>query len=276
MNIVLLGAHGQLGSEIAGARYALNARILPFTRSVLDITDFPKMQKTLLKEAPDMVINSAAYTRVDDAETEKEHAFLVNATAVGELAKLCGDMDIPLVHFSTDYVFGGEQDRKTPYTETDQPSPINRYGESKLKGEELIAENCKKYFIIRTSGLYGRNGQNFVKTMIARAKTQGHTKVVDDQITVPTWTHDILDALPDILASREYGIYHVTPNGHTSWFEFAKKIFETANPAHLCIPCASRDYPLPAKRPFYSVLKSAKISPRRSWEESQSAFLQSL
>ena len=277
MKIAILGSAGQLGSDIFKTFHDTNnITAVPYARTDIDITHFQKTRERLKNDTPDMIINCVAYNRVDSAETEAKQAFLVNAFAVGELAKLCKDMDIPLVHFSTDYIFGQNKNRAKPYVETDTPAPINRYGESKLKGEQLIAENCAKYFIIRTSGLYGQSGRNFVHTMLSRAKTHSETKVVNDQIVTPTWTQDIIDVLNDIIFSNMYGIYHVTPRGETSWHGFAKRIFEKAHPAHACVPCTSAEYPLPARRPSYSVLESVKIVPKRRWEESLDAYLASL
>ncbi len=277
VKIAILGSAGQLGSGIFKTFHdKKNITAVPYTRTDIDITDFQRTHERLKNDTPDMIINCAAYNRVDSAETETKQAFLVNAFAVGELAKLCNALRIPLVHFSTDYVFGQNKNRTTPYFETDAPAPINVYGESKLKGEQLVSENCEKYFIIRTSGLYGQNGRNFVHTMLSRAKTHRETKVVSDQIITPTWTRDIIDVLENIIFSNEYGIYHVTPHGETSWHGFAKRIFEKAHPSHICIPCTSQEYPLPAQRPSYSVLKSAKTAPQRTWEESLDAYLSSL
>ena len=275
MKIALLGASGQLGSEFL-KHFTRHSDITPYTRKTFDITDFQKAQQALKQDKPGIVINCTAYNRVDDAETNTEKAFLINAFSVENLAKICADLDIPLVHFSTDYVFGKDFKHKKPYTESSKPGPLNIYGKSKLKGEELIKQNCSKHFIIRTAGLYCLSGNNFVKTMLRFAKEKDEIKVVDDQITAPTWTQDIIDLLHGIITSENYGFYHITPKGETSWYNFAQEIFKITGAKVKCVPCTTKEYPLSAKRPAYSVLESTKTAPKRTWQESLNACLKTL
>jgi dTDP-4-dehydrorhamnose reductase len=231
---------------------------------------------------PDVVINSAAYTQVDACETNYDLAFASNATGPKNLAIKCKQLNIPLIHISTDYVFEGNEKKNTPLEENDKLGPKTVYGKTKLEGEKLVMENCDKYFILRTAWLYGE-GKNFVKTMINLSKKNKELKVVNDQIGSPTYAKDLANAIKEIVEkkSEKYGIYHVTNKGQVSWYEFAKKIFEIKKIEIKVNPCTSEEYPRPAPRPHYSVLSDKKwiesgFTPMRNYEEALKEYLDSL
>ncbi len=296
MKILLLGKSGMLAQcflkHFAGGS---DLQFYAFSKDELDITDFKNLRSVFSKISPDFIINCAAYTKVDNCETEKENAFLINGFAVGEIAKLCKEFDSILIHFSTDYVFNGENE--TGYFEDESPAPLNIYGESKLKGEELIQKNTDNFYIIRTSWLYGEGGKNFVNTMLNLSKTKDELNIVNDQIGSPTYTKDIclrvienllfpfIKDVPQFhekflkqkinnnLEKKEFGIYHLTNSGFCSWYEFAKEIFKIKNIDIKLNPISTEEYPLPAKRPYFSMLKNTKLPLLRSWQEALKSYL---
>ena len=220
------------------------------------------MAETVISdETPDIIIHCAAYTNVDKAEDESETAELINVKGTENLAKVCAKNNIPLVYISTDYVFDGE--KTNPYTPDDSPNPINIYGKTKLGGEEVIKKYCEKYYIIRTSWLYGHHGKNFVETMLS-LRGNPEIKVVDDQIGCPTWTMDLSDGILKIINNKPCGTYHVCGSGETSWFGFAKEVFKQAGISVNIIPCTTSEFPRPAKRPKYSVMDNNGIC--RDWK----------
>ncbi len=283
IKILLLGKTGMLGScfmDFFVGMVGLNLHA--YNHADLDITDTNKLRDKFLEIKPDLVINCTAYTAVDDAEKNKDLAFRINAEAVGEIAKSCKEIDAALIHFSTDYVFDGM--KAAGYSEDDNVSPINVYGESKLAGEKLIMENMEKYYIIRTSWLFGKNGKNFVDTMIklgaVAIQNETEMKVVNDQIGAPTYTHDLVNAvIGQIIEPLEdgkplpFGIYHLTNSGVCSWYDFAKRIFEIRKMGVKVLPVTTTEFPRPAKRPSYSILLNSKISPMRSWEDAVELYL---
>ena len=215
-----------------------------------------------------MVIHCAAYTNVDKAEEEPEKAELINVKGTENIAKVSAELDIPVVYISTDYVFDGS--KNTPYTPDDIPNPLNIYGKTKLVGEEMIKKYCKKYYIVRTSWLYGHYGKNFVETMISMAD-KPELKVVDDQIGCPTWTVELANGILKLL-SKPYGTYHVCGGGQTSWYGFAKEIFKNMNLDVNLIPCSSAEFPRPAKRPAYSAMDNQKLC--RNWESALRDYIE--
>ena len=255
--------------------------LFAYDHAALDICDHSHVKSTLKEIKPDVVINAAAYTDVDACEHEVERAYRVNAFAVHNLARTCQEAGCLLVHFSTDYVFGGE--KRTPYREDDLPSPRNVYGASKLAGEHLLRSALSRHILIRTSGLYGpplRSGQNenFVETMISLAHKKDKVQVVDDQILSPTYTRDVVRAAINMLERGEYGLFHITNRGQCSWFAFARAIFERTglHPALEGIP--SSQLMREAERPHYSVLSNQKwnsLGGERlpTWEEALARYL---
>ena len=279
MKTVLLGAGGQIGREFQ--RQMDSGNLFAYDHAALDICDHPNVKSTLKDLKPDVVINAAAYTDVDACEHEVERAFRVNAFAVHNLAKACSDVGCVLIHFSTDYVFGGE--KRMPYREDDLPSPRNVYGASKLAGEHLLRSALSQHILIRTSGLYGpplRSGQNenFVETMISLAQKKGRVQVVDDQILSPTYTRDVVRAAISMLDMKAYGLFHITNRGQSSWFAFARAIFEGTglNPELERIPSSRLNRE--AARPPYSVLSNQKWNSLGGerlppWEEALARYL---
>jgi dTDP-4-dehydrorhamnose reductase len=229
-----------------------------------------------------MVINCAAYNLVDKAETEPNEAFAVNTWGVRELARVCQRCACPLVHFSSDYVFGLEQQR-SPYSESSPPGPNSVYSMSKLCGEYAVRSECEKHFVIRTCGLYGvwgsgGKGTNFVETMLRLASQGKSLKVVADQTCTPSYTVDVANAAVKLMQTNRYGIYHITNAGSMTWFEFAQAIFEEAEVSAQLSPTTTAEYNAPARRPSYSVLSNDKLAsigipPPRHWREALAAYL---
>ena len=274
MKILITGAYGMLGSDL---REVLISHELILTGSKdLDITDQNKVFQFISEKSPDIVINAAAYTAVDNCETHYNDAYAVNALGPKYLAIACKTNNIPLIHISTDYVFEGN--KKTPLVEEDIIGPRTVYGKTKLEGEKFIQENCQKYFIIRTAWLFGINGKNFVQTVLNLSKNQKEIRVVNDQIGSPTFSYDLAMSIKELLNSDKYGIYHLTNKGECSWYEFAKKIFEVSKIDVKVIPVSSEEYPRPAQRPHYSVLSNQKwinsgFTPMRIYEDALNEYL---
>jgi len=258
-HILVTGANGQLGME-----FRLLENKYPFTfyfvaKDELSVTDFSAITDFIKKNSIDYCINCAAYTAVDKAETETENAFLVNATAVGNIARACKENNTKLFHFSTDYVFDGTADQ--PYKESDEVSPVNAYGASKLKGEQLALQSNEETIVIRTSWVYSRYGKNFVKTMMKLMKEKDKLSVVSDQRGCPTYAADLAESVMNIITERSFaaGVYHYCNEGIISWFEFAEMIKEYADLKCKIKAITTEEYPTPAKRPGYSALDTSLI-----------------
>ena len=237
MKILITGANGLLGHELSSV--LKDHSLILLSHSQLDISDIDSVNKKIDSTSPDIIINSAAYTQVDNCETNYDLAFKSNAIGPKNLAIKCKQLDIPLIHISTDYVFEGNEN-KSPLVEDDKLGPKTIYGKTKLEGEKFVKEICDKYFILRTAWLYGE-GKNFVKTMLNLSKKNKELKVVNDQIGSPTYAKDLAKAIKEIIEKKsdKYGIYHVTNKGEVSWYEFAKKIFEIKNIEIKVNPCTS-------------------------------------
>lgn len=262
IRILVTGSNGQLGAEF---RYlASNYKDFEFIFTdveELDITDFIAVSDYFSENNFDYCINCAGYTAVDQAEDELEKAFLINAAAVENLAKICEGHQTHLIHISTDYVFDGTS--KRPYKEDDQVSPQSVYGFSKLEGEEAVLKYATKAIIIRTAWLCSQFGRNFVKTMLKLGKEKTQLKVVNDQIGSPTYAEDLAKAILEIISKpgkfKSSEIYHYSSMGSISWYIFAKEIIDMAGLNCKIIPVNSTEYPTKAKRPAYSVLDKSKI-----------------
>lgn len=277
--ILILGAKGMLGGYLA-AIFSDSSPIL-WDKDDLDITDRDAVRRKITDLKPDVVINAAAYTAVDDCEKNSELANKVNGEAVKYLVEAMNEAKPPscpiFVHYSTDYVFDGKN--SNGYKENDEPyNPINNYGESKLMGENHVL-NYPKHYIIRTSWLYGKGGDNFVDTMLGLGKTHGQLKVVNDQHGKPTYAYDLAKRTRELLeGSHESGIYHVTNETEDAqkgiaWFEFAQEIFLLSNNKVDVIPCTSDEFPRPAKRPEWSGLVNTKLPALRNWKEALKEYL---
>ncbi|MBN2892423.1 MAG: dTDP-4-dehydrorhamnose reductase [Bacteroidales bacterium] len=261
-NILITGTKGQLGNEIKQISNNFKHSFFFTDVEELDITKEKKIGEFVKANKIDLIINCAAYTAVDKAEKDFDGAHLINVIGVKNLNKVCINNDIPLIHISTDYVFDGRN--FIPYKETDQTNPQSIYGTTKLKGEEILADN-KKCIIIRTSWLYSSFGNNFVKTIIKIAEENEQILVVDDQIGSPTYAHDLgkacLEIADQLFQQKKiyFGIYHYSNEGVCSWFDFAKTIVEIKKIQTKVIPVDSSAFPRPAPRPHYSVLNKSKI-----------------
>lgn len=270
MKILILGAKGMLGQELAHV-FADYQPIL-WTKDDFDITSKFQVYEKIASLKPELIINAAAYTSVDDCETNEDLATKINGQAVGCLAEVANKIGAKLIHYSTDYVFDGKN--KEGYGEDDKPNPISAYGRSKLEGElQLKNSKLTDWYIIRTAWLYSMHGKNFVKTMLSLADKGQPIKVVVDQIGSPTYAYDLALATRRLLESQEpSGIYHLTNSSQTSWYGFAQEIFKVFDKQVNLSSCTTIEYPVPAKRPAYSVLRNTKIKPMRSWQEALRAY----
>ncbi len=260
MRVVLLGAGGQLASDLAGALSGWD--LVPLAHSDLDICDAARVRKAISGARPDVVINTAAFNRVDDCEAEVSRAFSVNAYGARNVALVCRDLRCAMAHISTDYVFGDR--RRTPRAEDDAPCPLNAYGVSKLAGEHFVRALCPAHFIVRTCGLYGATGSrgkggNFVETMIRMAREGRPIRVVDDQVCTPTYTRDLAWKLRELVQTDAYGLYHITNRGQCSWYRFARRIFDFTGLRPDLRPTTTASFGAPARRPSYSVLASTRL-----------------
>jgi dTDP-4-dehydrorhamnose reductase len=265
--ILLIGSQGQVGQELQLTLPSLG-NVIGVGRDELDLTDSDRVYQIITEVKPDYIVNAAAYTAVDKAESETQLANAINGIAPQMMAQAAEKLGATLLHISTDYVFDGRNN--TPYLETDATNPLGSYGSSKLMGESKIQQVSGKYIILRTAWVYGLHGKgNFVKTMLRLGKEREELKVVVDQVGSPTWAKDIADAITQLLSNSDIatGIYHFTNSGAVSWYDFAQAIFEEARQLGFplaikqVIPITTDQYPTPAKRPAYSVLSGQKITP---------------
>ncbi|MDD3905509.1 MAG: dTDP-4-dehydrorhamnose reductase [Candidatus Omnitrophica bacterium] len=286
--VLITGSGGMLGidlcKELESAYKIYGADVIPGKNFVCNITNKDSVSGIISKIRPDVVIHSAAWTDVDGCELNKVKAFAINADGTRNVASACRQSGAVLIYISTDFVFDGK--KKAPYKEPDEPHPLNIYAESKLKGEEIV-KKLDKYFIIRTSWLYGKNGKNFVDTIIKKSKTEKDLKVVDDQIGSPTYTVDLskaIHALLDKIADSERwiadrsGIYHVANSGAISWFGYAETILRLTGSDAKVSPISSEKLNRPATRPAMSVLDNAKFTgltgyKMRDWQTALKDYL---
>lgn len=259
--ILVTGANGMLGQDLCPILEDNGYDVIETDIYNLDITNSNAVEKFLNSEKPEIVIHCAAYTNVDKAEEDLETARLINSKGTENLAKACKEIDATMVYISTDYVFDGNGNK--PYLPTDKTSPLNNYGLTKWEGEVAVKENLEKYYICRTSWLYGHHGKNFVETMLSLAD-KPELKVVNDQTGCPTWTVELANAIVEILDDMPYGTYHTCGGGVTTWYGFAKKAFEFAGLNVNIKPCTTDEFPRPAKRPTYSVMDNGGLC--RNWE----------
>ncbi len=268
--ILLIGANGQVGWELrrtlAGLGEVIAASIEGEYGPIVDLLDHGLLARLVEESRPDAVVNAAAYTAVDKAETDREVARRINADAVGELGRLLAGRGTPIIHYSTDFVFSGTMGR--PYTEDDVADPLNVYGETKLGGELALLDSGAPCLIFRTSWVYGAHGANFLLTMLRLLREKDELRIVDDQVGSPTWSRMLAEMTAlvlyrvlrgDLDLKTVGGLYHLTGSGEVSWFGFAKAIRECAGLDSHLIPITSTDYPAPARRPAYSVLDNRKF-----------------
>ncbi|TRU27657.1 MAG: dTDP-4-dehydrorhamnose reductase [Microcystis aeruginosa Ma_MB_S_20031200_S102] len=285
--VLLIGAKGQVGQELQVTLQSLG-EVISIGREELDLTNSEKISQLIREIHPDYLVNAAAYTAVDKAETEPDLAYYINAIAPKIMAESAEKIQAKFLHISTDYVFDGR--KNTPYLETDLTNPLGVYGQSKLRGEEEIKTVNSHAIILRTAWVYGSYGKsNFVKTMLKLGKEREELKVVVDQVGSPTWSKDIATAITQLLINVDNppGIYNFTNSGVASWFDLTKGIFEEAKISGIplkiqrVIPITTAEYPTPAVRPAYSVLSGQKISQQLGyippyWRDSLKAMLNQL
>lgn len=274
MKVLLIGKNGLLGSEIDSiCKNSGFFEYLATSKEDLDITNEEAVREILYDYKPNLVVNAAAFTYVDECEMKKDFVMNINGKANGHLAKMCHDLGAYLAYFSTDYVFDGTNPEG--YKEDDPTNPINTYGESKLLGETLIQENTDKYYIIRTSWLFGMHGNNFVKTMLNLAKKGEPIEVVDDQIGKPTYSLDLANAIyNNVQMGYPSGIYHLVNENATTWYDFAKKVFDLANLSNVDLRrIKSSELSRPAKRPNISTLQNTKLPHLRPHEDALKDYL---
>ncbi|UJF34271.1 dTDP-4-dehydrorhamnose reductase [Paenibacillus hexagrammi] len=274
MRVLVTGAEGQLGLDIAKL-FKSRHEVQGLSRKMLDVTDDAQCFAVIGDWKPDVIIHCAAYTSVDLAETNEDIAYKVNAMGSRNIAVAAEKVGAKICYISTDYVFDGTSN--TPYREHDMLNPQNIYGKSKRAGEELVQSLSSRYFIVRTSWLYGLHGANFVKTIIKLARERDGLKIVNDQTGSPTYTVDLTLFLEQLIKTEKYGIYHASNSGSCSWFELASAVFEELGNSIILEPCLTKDFPRPAYRPSYSVLEHMAIRTNgfddlRPWREGLQSF----
>lgn len=275
MKILLTGANGQLGRELQKQYTGKDTELILTDVKELDITDVIAVHKFVAEQKPDVIINCAAHTQVDKCEEQVDLAYKINAIGPKNLASAAFEIGAEIVQISTDYVFDGEGN--SYLTEFDAPNPQTVYGRTKLDGENFVKTLNPKHYIVRTAWLYG-DGNNFVKTMINLSKTHNELKVVNDQIGTPTSTVDLARVIVKLIDEKNYGLFHCTCKGVCSWYDFAKEIFRLKNININVIPCTTDEFPRPAKRPKYSVLRNYTLELTtgditREWQESIAEYI---
>ena len=281
MKVLIIGANGQLGSDLVKVFQAAGDTVVPVTHAQLDVCSEDQVADAMANAKPDVVISTAAFHRVEECELKPALAFQVNGTGAMNLARACQRSGTVLVNYSTDYVFDGK--KSGAYEETDLPSPLSVYGASKVLGEQLVAAYGDRYFVIRTCGLYGvagssGKGGNFVETMLKKAMAGDAIRVVDDQVLTPTYTADLAEATRQLIMTGKYGLYHVSSEGQCSWYEFTRYIFERAGLQANLSPVSSSAFASPVKRPANSVLSKAKLRAAGvtipSWKDALPRYLE--
>jgi len=252
MKIMIIGSEGMLGHDLVDV--LSEHELSTTTIETLDITDIDNTIRTVKKNNPDILVHAAAFTDVDGSESNPDLAYKVNALGTRNVAVACQKADCAMVYICTDYVFDGTSN--STYYEYDQSKPLGVYGKTKYAGEVYIRDILNKFYIIRTSWLYGYHGPNFVNTMLNLAKTTDNISVVNDQIGSPTYTVDLANAIALLIKKPSYGIYHITNSDYCSWYDFAKEIFKQSNVEVNLKPVTTEEYPRPASRPKFSVLEN--------------------
>ena len=274
MKVAIIGANGQLGMDLQ--RAFVDSEPVPLTHADIEIGDADSVSRVLSNIKPGLIINTAAYHKVDDCEKNPARSFQINALGALHLADAAERLGCDLVHISTDYVFDGLKGR--PYVETDPPHPLNVYAVTKVAGEHLIAAHASRHYIVRSSGLYGHNkcrakGRNFIDTMLILARDGKDIRVVQDEVLTPTYTYHLALQVRELVKTGGYGLYHATNTGSCSWYEFALEIFRHAGLSPRVTPTIAKEVVSPIKRPTYSVLENARLRSAgidriREWKES--------
>jgi dTDP-4-dehydrorhamnose reductase len=276
MKILVTGAGGMLGQSLLPCLDSRGHLVKGVDKQEIDVTNFDQCMEIMDHARPDLVIHSAAYTNVDQAESEPDLAYLINGYGAENVAIACEKFDVPMMYISTDYVFDGEQNR--PYTPWDRTRPLSIYGKSKLAGEKAVQRILKHFYILRTSWLYGPHGRNFVDTILKLADEHKPLRVVSDQYGSPTCTLTLSETIADLIETERWGVYHATDGGTTSWYEFAKAIVAN-RPDVQVTAIETKDMPRPATRPKFSVLDKTTLIHTIGrecvpWQEALAGYLQ--
>ncbi|MCY7485305.1 dTDP-4-dehydrorhamnose reductase [Paenibacillus alvei] len=279
MRVLVTGSNGQLGVEIVRLFSSKGHEVIGLNRIQLDITDGKTCIDVIAKLQPDTIIHCGAYTAVDNAETDQDSAYLVNAFGTRNIAVAAECVKAKMCYISTDYVFDGTSSK--PYHEYDNTNPLTVYGKSKRAGEQLVQSLSSQWFIVRTSWVFGGSGNNFVETMLKLGEERDYLKVVNDQWGSPTYTCDLALFLEELTRTEKYGIYHASNTGICTWYEFASAIFEQANFSVTIEPCTTEQFPRPAPRPRYSALEPMALrvngfSPFRHWRDALQDYINKL
>lgn len=284
MKILVIGANGQLGTDLCRLFEKEGVDFVPLTHRDIEVTEMDSVGKALGEYKPQVVINTAAFVRVDDCESQQDECFRVNTIGARNVAVAAQDLNAKLVYISTDYVFGGENEKRTiPYAEFDPPTPLNTLGRSKLAGENFVQHLCSRHFIVRASGLFGiagssGKGGNFVETMLRLARERDELRVVNDQVFSPTYTKDLAQKIAELIKTEFYGVFHITNKGICSWYEFAKEILKLTGLKTPVIPITSDQYPQKTRRPHYSVLDNyhlrlLRMDDMKTWQEALKDYM---
>lgn len=277
--IIVTGSKGQLGGDVCAVLQKRGISFEGIDKDELDITDEKAVKKYFNSKKADCLIHCAAYVAVDKAEDEKDSCFLINENGTQNLALCCKEHNIKMIYISTDYVFPGNGEK--PYKPQDEKFPLSVYGMSKLKGEQAVMKNLKKYFIVRTSWVFGEKNTNFIATMLRLSETKKELNVVCDQVGSPTYSKDLAELLCEMAQSEKYGIYHATNEGFCSWYDLAVKTFEKANKKITVIPVTSDKYPTKAVRPKNSrlskeCLTEAGFKRLPTWENAVERYIENI
>lgn len=280
--VAIIGANGQIGSDILKV-FASYGDVIPFNQPQIDITDPKSIQRLFRRYQPDLVINTAAFHQVDECESNPERAFAVNVIGAKHVAVETAKRKIPLVHFSTDYVFGGNYARRYPYIEDDRVAPVNVYGVSKVASELMVQAYCQKLFLIRTSGVFGVagsfvKGSNFVDRLIERASRGETIYMVNDQFFAPTYAQNLAENIQLVVRAKKFGLYHMVSQGSCSWYGLAKEVFRRLKLKGTLIPITTKQQNSVILRPRYSVLRNARLQKEkldimRPWRENLRLYL---
>lgn len=279
MRVLVTGVKGQLGHDVMNELAKRGYEGIGVDVEEMDITDAAAVEKVMRDAGADRVVHCAAWTAVDAAEDQVELCRKVNALGTENIARMCKELDLPMVYLSTDYVFDGEGTR--PWEPDDERHPLNVYGQTKYEGELAVEKYLEKYFIVRIAWVFGVNGKNFIKTMLKLSENHDTITVVNDQIGSPTYTYDLARLLVDMLETDRYGRYHATNEGLCSWFEFAQEIFRQAGRDVKVLPVSSDEYPAKAKRPHNSRMNKDKLEEMGfkrlpSWQDALSRYLKEI
>lgn len=277
MKVLITGSDGTLGTALQ--RVFAAEQVTAWTLSDLDLSELDSIAGKVTSIQPELVINAAAFTDVDRAEQDERSATAINGDAVGTLAAVCASLGTRLVQFSTDYVFDGRQ--ASGYDEQAVPAPVSAYGRSKYRGEQLLRQRGRDWLLIRTSRLFGRasgadSKLDFVRRMLALAKTQDIITVVDDETSSPTYVEDLAGAVATLVVAKANGVFHRTNDGSCTWYAFAKEVFAQAGLSVTLKPVSASAFPRPAARPQFSVLRSSKLPPLRPWAVALGDYLRTL